>query len=71
MQKERHSSKFEIDCEFCECKVKKCRWKKRIETKKNKNNERIKRKEEERLSKMTDGETEEYDEIQKLKKFVS
>ena len=37
-------SKIEIDCEFGECKVKKCRWKVHIETRKHKNNEKVKRK---------------------------
>ena len=40
-------NKIEIDCEVCKCKVKTCRWKKHIETQKHKNNEMIKRKEEE------------------------
>ena len=41
-----------------------------IETQKQKNNERIKRKEEEKLSKMTDEEKDdEYDKIKKLKKI--
>ena len=38
-------NKIEIDCEFCECKVKKCRWKAHMETQKHTNNERSKRKE--------------------------
>ena len=29
-------NKIEIDCEVCKCKVKKCRWKKHIETQKHK-----------------------------------
>ena len=49
-------NKIEIDCEFCECKVKKCRWKAHMETQKHTNNERSKRKEEEKPSKMTDEE---------------
>ena len=53
----------------CICKVKKCRWKKHIETQKHKNNEMIKRKEEERLNKMTDEEKDEYDKIKTLKKI--
>ena len=51
------------------CKVKKCRWKKHIETQKHKNNEMIKRKEEEKLNRMTDEEKDEYDKIKKLKKI--
>ena len=62
-------NEIEIDGEFCECKVTKCRWKKHIETQKHKHNERTKRKEEEKLSKMTDEEKDEYDEIKKLKKI--
>ena len=37
-------SQIEIDCEFCECKVKKYRWEAHTETQKHKNNERIKKK---------------------------
>ena len=62
-------NKIEIDCEVCKCKVKKCRWKKHIETQKHKNNEMIKRKEEEKLNRMTDEEKDEYDKIKKLKKI--
>ena len=36
--KRKEYTKNGIDCEFCECKVKKCRWKKQIETRKHKNN---------------------------------
>ena len=62
-------NKIEIDCEFCECKVKKCRWKTHTETQKHENNEMIKRKEEDKVSKMTDEEKEEYFMIKKLKKI--
>ena len=62
-------SKIEIDCEFCECKVKKCRWKVHIETQKHKNNERVKRKEEEKLTKMAVEEKDEYFKIQTPKKI--
>ena len=62
-------NKIEIDCEFCECKVKKCRWKAHTETQKHKNNEMIKRKEEEKLNKMTEEEKDECDKIKKLKKI--
>ena len=62
-------SKNEIDCEFCERKVKECRWKAHTETQKHKNNEMIKRKEEEKLSKMTEEEKYEYFMIKKLKKI--
>ena len=61
--------KVEIDCEVCKCKVKKCRWKARTETQKHKNNEMIKRKEEEKLIKMTEEEKDEYDNIKKVKKI--
>ena len=37
-------NKIEIDCEFCECKVKKCRWKAHTETEKHKKNEMIRKK---------------------------
>ena len=60
-------SKIEIDCEFGECKVKKCRWKVHIETRKHKNNEKVKRKDEENLTKMTVEEKDECFKIQKLK----
>ena len=62
-------NRIEIDCEFCDCKVKKCRWKAHTETQKHKNNEMIKRKEEDKVSKMTDEEKEEYFMIKKLKKI--
>ena len=61
--------KIETDCEVCKCKVKKCRWKAHTETQKHKNNEMIKRKEEEKLSKMTEEEKDEYDKINRLKKI--
>ena len=49
-------SQIEIDCEFCECKVKKYRWKAHTETQNHKNNESIKKKEEEKLNNMTEEE---------------
>ena len=63
-------SKIEIDCEFCECKVKKCRWKAHMETQKHTNNGRSKRKEEEKPSKMTVEEKDECFKIQKLKNRI-
>ena len=62
-------NQIEIDCEIWKCKVKKCRWKAHTETEKHKNNERIKRKEEEKVSKMTVEEKEEYFMIKKLTKI--
>ena len=59
-------SQIEIDCEFCECKVKKYRWKAHTETQKHKNNERIKKKEEEKLNNITDEEKYEYVMIKKI-----
>ena len=64
-------NKIEIDCEVCKCKVKTCRWKKHIETQKHKNNEMIKRKEEEKMNKMTDEEKDEYDKIKTMKKILN
>ena len=62
-------SQIAIDCEFCECKVKKYRWKAHTETQKHKNNERIKKKEEEKLYNMTEEGKYEYFMIKKLQKI--
>ena len=51
-------NQIEIDCEFCECKVKKCRWKAHTETQKHKKNKMTKREEENKVSKMSDEEKE-------------
>ena len=47
----------------------KCRWKAHTETQKQKKNEMIERKEEDKVNKMTDEEKEEYFMIKKLKKI--
>ena len=62
-------SKIEIDCDFCECKVKKYRWKAHTETQKHNNNETIKKKEEEKLNNMTEEEKYEYFMIKKWQKI--
>ena len=49
--------------------MKKCRWKAHTETEKHKKNEMIRKKEEEKGSKMTEEEKDEYDKIMKLKKI--
>ena len=59
----------EVDCEICNCKVRKCRLSTHLKTEKHKNNEEQKRKEEEKQSKMTPEELDEYIKIQKLKKI--
>ena len=61
--------KIEIDCEVCRSKVKECRWKAHTETQKHKNNEMIKRKEEEKLSKRTEEEKDEYFMIKTIQKI--
>ena len=47
---------LEAFCDFCPCKVKKCRWSKHLQTKKHKHNETVKKDEEEKVNKMTDEE---------------
>ena len=60
---------LEVFCDFCQCKVKKCRWSKHLQTEKHKLNETVKKDEEEKVNKMTDEEKDEYYKIKKLKQI--
>ena len=61
---------IEVWCDICDCKVKKCRASKHLHTQKHINNAKQKNAEEEKLSKMTDEEKDEYIKIQKLQKVL-
>ena len=58
-----------MECESCECKVKKYRWNKHGQTMKYIENKRIKRKEEVKLGKVTVEEKHEYNTTKKLKQI--
>ena len=60
---------LKVFCDFCQCKVKKCRWSKHLQTEKHKHNETVKKDEEEKVNKMTDEEKDEYYKIKKLKQI--
>ena len=60
---------LEVFCDYCQCKVKKCRWSKHLQTEKHKHNETVKNDEEEKVNKMTDEEKDEYYKIKKLKQI--
>ena len=47
---------LEVFCDYCECKVKKCRWHRHLQTEKHKHNETVKNDEEEKINKMTEEE---------------
>ena len=61
---------IEVWCDICKCKVKKCRASKHLQTQKHINSEKQKKEEEEKLSKMTDEEKDEYLKVQKLQKIL-
>ena len=61
---------IEVWCDICDCKVKKCRASKHLQTQKHINNEKNQNEEEEKLSKMTDEEKDEYIKIQKLQTIL-
>ncbi len=58
--------KLEVFCDYCQCKVKKCRWSKHLQTEKHKQNETAKHDEEEKVNKMADEEKDEYFKMKKL-----
>ena len=62
-------TKIEMDCELCECKV--SRWKAHTEMQKRKNIERVKRREEEKLSEMSEEEKDEYIMIRNLQNILN
>ena len=62
-------NQLEVFCDYCQCEVKKCRWSKHLQTEKHKNNETVKKDEEEKVNKMTDEEKDEYYKIKKLKQI--
>ena len=53
-------NQLEVFCDYCQCKVKKYRWSKHLQTEKHKNNETVKKDEEEK---------DEYYKIKKLKQI--
>ena len=62
-------NQLEVFCDYCQCKVKKCRWSQHLQTEKHKNNETVKKDEEEKVNRMTDEEKDEYYKIKKLKQI--
>ena len=60
---------LEVFCDYCECKVKKWRWSKHLQTEKHKQNEAVKKDEEEKVNKMTEEEKDEYFKVKKLKQI--
>ena len=62
--------RIEVWCDICDCKVKKCRGPKHLQTQKHINNEKKQNEEEEKLSKMTDEEKDEYIKIRKLQTIL-
>ena len=60
---------LEVFCDYCQCKVKQCRWSKHLQTEKHKQNETVKNDEEEKISKMTEEEKDEYLKMKKLKQI--
>ena len=47
---------LEVFCDYCQCKVKKYRWSRHLQTEKHKHNETVKNDEEEKINKMTEEE---------------
>ena len=62
-------NQLEVFCDYCQCKVKTCRWSQHLQTEKHKNNEAVEKEEEEKVNKMTDEEKDEYYKIKKLKQI--
>ena len=60
---------LEVFCDYCGCKVKKCRWSRHLQTEKHKHNETVKNDEEEKINKMTEEEKDEYFKMKKLKQI--
>ncbi len=60
---------LEVYCDYCQCKVKKYRWSKHLQTEKHKHNEMVKHDEEEKVNKMTDEEKNEYFKMNNLKQI--
>ena len=60
---------LEVFCDYCQCKVKKYRWSKHLQTEKHKHNEMVKHDEEEKVNKMTDEEKDECFKMNNLKQI--